>query len=280
MIRPVSRQWKSRPTVEGAGVHLRRGFGFQDPHLADPFLLFDDFRNENPEDYRAGFPWHPHRGIETVTYVLDGDVEHADSLGHQGVIGAGDVQWMTAGSGILHQEMPRGDGRGRMFGFQLWSNLPRAHKMTEPKYREVKSAEIPVVKTPSGAVVRVVAGELGDAKGPVQGVHSAPEYLDVAMPPGSAFTHGVPSDRSVFAYVFEGAASFGADAADDGTVVLFGPGSEVRATTARGPARFLLVSGKPLGEPIAWYGPIVMNTQDELRAAFAELKRGTFAKPS
>ncbi|HYE98162.1 MAG TPA: pirin family protein [Planctomycetota bacterium] len=278
MIRPVSRQWKSRPTIEGAGVHLRRGFGFQDPHLVDPFLLFDDFRNENPEDYRAGFPWHPHRGIETITYVLDGDVEHADSLGHQGVIGAGDVQWMTAGDCILHQEMPRGDRKGRMFGFQLWSNLPRASKRMEPRYREVKAAEIPVVKTASGAVVRVVAGALDGVQGPVRDVMSGPEYLDVRMPPDGTFVHDIPLERTAFAYVFEGEASFGGEPADDGTVVLFGPGTQVRATTAKRPSRFLLVSGTPLREPIAWYGPIVMNTQDELRQAFAELKAGTFAK--
>ena len=257
---------------------LRRGFGFQDPHLADPFLLFDDFRNENPEDYRAGFPWHPHRGIETITYVLDGDVEHADSLGNQGRIGAGDVQWMTAGSGIVHQEMPRGDGRGRMFGFQLWSNLPRRRKMMDPRYQEVKSGEIPVVKTPSGAVVRVVAGAIDGVEGPVRDVLSGPEYLDVSMPSDAVFTRAVPADRTVFAYVFEGAASFGGPSADDGTVVLLGPGTQARAETSKRPARFLLVSGKPLREPIAWYGPIVMNTQDELRRAFAELKAGTFVK--
>ena len=281
VVRSVKKTWKSRPTVEGAGVHLRRGFGFQDPHLVDPFLLFDDFRSENPDDYRAGFPWHPHRGMETITYVLEGDVEHGDSMGNAGVISAGDVQWMTGGSGIVHQEMPKGDRKGRMFGFQLWSNLPRARKMMDPRYQEVKASQIPSVKTASGATVRVVAGEVEGVRGPVHDVVSDPEYLDVSLPAGATFAHEVPSDHTVFAYVFEGEGYFGADrsgASGDGSVILYGPGSQVAVSTEKKPVRFLLVSGRPFGEPIAWYGPVVMNTQDELRTAFQEFQDGTFVK--
>ncbi len=281
VVRPVVKSWKSRPTLEGAGVHLRRGFGFQDPHLVDPFLLFDDFRSENPSEYRKGFPWHPHRGIETITYVLDGDVEHQDSLGNSGVISTGDVQWMTAGSGIVHQEMPQGDGKGRMFGFQLWANIPRTRKMMDPRYQEVKQGEIPTVKTASGASVRVVAGELDGVKGPVKDIVIDPEYMDVSLPAGKTFTHAVKADHTVFAYVFEGEGTFDparAEKSGDGTLVLYGSGSSVGVTTDQKPVRFLLVSGKPLREPIAWYGPIVMNTQEELRAAFEEFEKGTFVK--
>lgn len=300
VIRPIKKTWKSQPTIEGAGVHLRRGFGFQDPHLVDPFLLFDDFRSENPEDYRAGFPWHPHRGMETITYVLEGDVEHGDSLGNSGVISAGDVQWMTGGSGIVHQEMPKGDRKGRMLGFQLWSNLPKTQKMMDPRYLEVKAASIPTVKTPSGASVRLVAGQLEGVRGPVRGIVSDPEYLDVSLPAGASFSHPVPADHNVFAYVFEGEGYFdpSRDAYDreasgvnyfdlnrsctcgDGSVILYGPGNRVVVTTDKKPIRFLLVSGKPLGEPIAWYGPIVMNTRQELRTAFEEYEKGTFVKAS
>jgi redox-sensitive bicupin YhaK (pirin superfamily) len=298
LIRPIKKTWKSQATIEGAGVHLRRGFGFQDPHLVDPFLLFDDFRSENPEDYLAGFPWHPHRGIETITYVLEGDVEHGDSLGNGGVISSGDVQWMTGGSGIIHQEMPKGDRKGRMLGFQLWSNLPRKDKMMDPRYREVKAAQIPAVKTASGATVRVIAGRIDGVRGPVRDVMSDPEYLDVSLPAGKTFLHPVPKDHTVFAYVFEGEGYFdpsrdpyareasGKDyfdmdrscACGDGSMILYGPGTQVQVTTDKKPVRFLLVSGKPLGEPIAWYGPIVMNTRQELRTAFEEFEKGTFVK--
>jgi redox-sensitive bicupin YhaK (pirin superfamily) len=298
LIRPIKKTWKSQATIEGAGVHLRRGFGFQDPHLVDPFLLFDDFRSENPEDYLAGFPWHPHRGMETITYVLEGDVEHGDSLGNGGVISTGDVQWMTGGSGIIHQEMPKGDRKGRMLGFQLWSNLPRKDKMMDPRYREVKAAQIPTVKTASGATVRVIAGRIDGVQGPVRDVVSDPEYLDVSLPAGKTFLHPVPNDHTVFAYVFEGEGYFdpsrdpyareasGKDYFDmdrsctcgDGSVILYGPGTQVQVTTDKKPVRFLLVSGKPLGEPIAWYGPIVMNTRQELRTAFEEFEKGTFVK--
>jgi hypothetical protein len=280
IVRPVRKVWKSKPTMEGAGVHLRRAFGFHEMPGLDPFLLMDDFRSENPKDYQAGFPWHPHRGMETITYVLEGDVEHGDSMGNTGVISAGDVQWMTAGSGIVHQEMPQGDRKGRMFGFQLWSNLPRKDKMMDPRYQEVKQKEIPSVRTPDGATVRVVAGEVGGVRGPVRDIVSDPEYLDVSIPAGKSFSHPTKADHTVFAYVFEGEGVFdGAKGAyGDGSLVLYGPGSQIEVRTENRPVRFLLVSGKPLQEPIAWYGPIVMNTQQEIRAAFREFEEGTFVK--
>ena len=282
ILRPVAKTWKSQPTLEGAGVHLRRAFGFQEVPNLDPFLLLDAFRSENPDDYRAGFPWHPHRGIETITYMLDGEVEHGDSMGNRGLIAPGDVQWMTAGSGIIHQEMPKGDRKGQMWGFQLWSNLPRSQKMMDPRYREVKQAQIPTVKTPDGASVRVVAGEIGGVRGPVGEIVSDPEFLDVSLPAGKTFTHPVKAGHTVFAYVSEGEGFFdpaNPRAATTGdTLVLYGAGNTVMVTTDRKPARFLLVAGKPLGEPVAWRGPIVMNTQAELRTAFEEFERGTFVK--
>ena len=296
--RPVERLVTSKPTMEGAGVHLRRAFGFGDTAPFDPFLLFDDFRNERPEDYLAGFPWHPHRGIETITYVLAGTVDHQDSLGNRGTIGAGDVQWMTAGSGIVHQEMPKGDAQGRMYGFQLWANLPAALKMTEPRYQDVKGKDIPVVALEGGGKVRVVCGTFRGTKGPIEGVAADPSYWDVAVAAGARATLPAPADHHAFAYVFEGAGRFcnaaaplsvpteGAgwsdatpsELAGDRTLVLFGQGDEI--TVQAGPAgvRFLLVAGKPLREPVAWYGPIVMNTQAQLQQAFAELRNGTFLK--
>jgi redox-sensitive bicupin YhaK (pirin superfamily) len=280
IVRPVSKVWKSKPTVEGAGVHLRRAFGFPEMPGLDPFLLMDDFRSENPRDYEAGFPWHPHRGMETITYVLEGDVEHQDSMGNKGVISAGDVQWMTAGSGIVHQEMPQGDRKGKMFGFQLWSNLPRKDKMMDPRYQEVKQASIPSVKTSDGATVRVVAGEVGGVQGPVRDIVSDPEYLDVTVPAGTSFSHSTKADHTVFAYVFEGEGIFDGEKGSygDGSLVLYGPGSRIDVRTENRPVRFLLVSGKPLKEPIAWYGPIVMNTQQEIRTAFREFEEGSFVK--
>jgi redox-sensitive bicupin YhaK (pirin superfamily) len=280
IVRPVNKVWKSKPTIEGAGVHLRRAFGFHEMPGLDPFLLMDDFRSENPRDYQAGFPWHPHRGMETITYVLEGDVEHGDSLGNSGVIGAGDIQWMTAGSGIVHQEMPQGDRKGRMFGFQLWSNLPKKDKMMDPRYQEVKQKDIPSVTTPEGAVVRIVAGEVAGVRGPVKDILSDPEYLDVSIPAGKSFSHPTNADHTVFAYVFDGEGVFdGAEGAyGDGSLVLYGPGSQIEVRTGNRPVRFLLVSGKPLKEPIAWYGPIVMNTQQEIRTAFREFEEGTFVK--
>ncbi len=283
-VRRIKRQWQSQPTVEGAGVHLYRAFGFREVPAIDPFLLLDDFHSENPAEYRQGFPWHPHRGIETITYVLDGDVEHGDSMGNQGLISGGDVQWMTAGSGIIHQEMPQGDGRGRLRGFQLWANLPARDKMMDPRYREVRQADIPAVKTADGATVKVVAGEVAGVRGPVQEIVTDPRYLDVSVPAGKIFTLPIPREHTAFAYVFEGEGSFDATsgtapAAAEGSFILYARGGDaVRVRTESRAVRFLLVSGRPIGEPVAWYGPIVMNTQEELRIAFAEYEQGTFVK--
>jgi len=299
-VRPVKRVVKAKPTLEGAGVHLRRAFGFGNTSDFDPFLLLDDFRNERPEDYLAGFPWHPHRGIETITYVLAGSVEHGDSMGNSGTIASGDVQWMTAGSGIIHQEMPKGDGDGRMHGFQLWANLPAALKMTAPRYQEVKAADIPVVRDDDGTEVRVVCGRFGGSSGPVDEVAIEPTYLDVSIPAGKRKTLPVETTRNAFAYVFAGSGKIcnasgplavptepagWADTkppadADNRSLVLFDRGDEITVQAHDGGLRFLLVSGRPLGEPVAWYGPIVMNTQEQLRQAFAELEQGTFLKPS
>jgi redox-sensitive bicupin YhaK (pirin superfamily) len=298
-IRPIKRLVKAKPTIEGAGVRLRRAFGFGNTSDFDPFLLLDDFRNERPEDYLAGFPWHPHRGIETITYVLAGTVEHGDSMGNQGVIGSGDVQWMTAGSGIVHQEMPKGDRDGRMHGFQLWANLPSSLKMTAPRYQEVKAADIPVVTDDDGTRVRVVCGSLWGTTGPVDEVAIDPVYLDVEVPAGKKKMLPVETTRNAFAYVFRGAGKFcnasrpldvptegvgWSDTtppahADDRSLVLFDRGDEVSVEAGGEGLRFLLVSGMPLAEPVAWYGPIVMNTQDQLRQAFEELEQGTFLEP-
>ncbi len=297
-IRPVKKLVKSKPTIEGAGVHLRRAFGFGSTSDFDPFLLLDDFRSERPQDYLAGFPWHPHRGIETITYVLTGTVEHGDSMGNSGAIGAGDVQWMTAGSGIIHQEMPKGDQSGRMHGFQLWANLPSSLKMTTPRYQEVKSGDIPVVTDDDGTRVRVVCGSFWGKSGPIDEVAADPIYLDVSIPSGKRKTLPVETTRHAFAYVFEGAGKFcnasgplevptegvgwsdttPPTAAENRTLVLFDRGDELTVQAGEEGIRFLLVSGEPLEEPVAWYGPIVMNTQEQLRQAFEELKRGTFLK--
>jgi hypothetical protein len=297
-IRKIVKMIKSKPTMEGAGVHLRRAFGFGATEMFDPFLLMDDFRGDNPADYIKGFPWHPHRGIETITYMTAGEVEHADSMGNKGVIGPGDVQWMTAGSGIIHQEMPVAPPDGRMYGFQLWANLPRTQKMMDPRYREVKSSEIPLVKLENGAEIRLVSGTVNGVRGPVRDVVIEPEYLDVSLPANSSYTHPTQPGHTVFAYVFEGKARFcqEQDAFDydaegenyfdlqrdpylgNHSLVVFGDGDEVRVTTAAEGVRFLLISGKPLREPVAWYGPIVMNTEEELRVAFREYQDGTFIK--
>ncbi len=301
-IRPIKRIVQSQPTIEGAGVRLRRAFGFGDTGDFDPFLLLDDFRNENPEDYLAGFPWHPHRGIETITYVLSGSVQHGDSLGNRGTLGDGDVQWMTAGSGILHQEMPRGDARGRMHGFQLWANLPRDLKMTDPRYQDILARDIPEVVDDDGTRVRVVCGEFWGKRGPVEGVAADPRYLDVWVPPRVRKTLAVESSRHAFAYVFEGSGTFrdasaprgvlteqvgeGVGASDalvreltgNRSLVLFDWGDEIAVQAGEEGIRFLLVSGRPLEEPVAWQGPIVMNTREELRRAYAELQDGTFIK--
>ena len=292
-IRPVKRVIESQPTLEGAGVHLRRAFGFGNTTDFDPFLLLDDFRNDNPREYQAGFPWHPHRGIETITYVLAGDVEHADSMGNRGSIGAGDVQWMTAGRGIIHQEMPKGDSQGRMHGFQLWANLPASLKMTAPRYQEVKAPEIPVITDNDGTEVRIVCGSFWGAKGPVDGIAAEPTYLDISIPAGKKKTLPVETSRHVFAYAFVGDGKFAnasepqsvrTDVIGSGTqvenrnLVLFDTGDELSVQAGEQGFRFLLVSGQPLQEPVAWRGPIVMNTQDQLRQAFQQLQEGTFLK--
>jgi redox-sensitive bicupin YhaK (pirin superfamily) len=298
-IRPVKQIIQSKPTMEGAGVKLRRAFGFGNTAEFDPFLLLDDFRNDRPDDYRAGFPWHPHRGIETITYVLAGTVEHRDSLGNTGALGAGDVQWMTAGRGILHQEMPEGDAKGRMHGFQLWANLPSSLKMAAPRYQDVKGGEIPEIVDDDGTRVRVVCGDFWGKRGPVEGVAADPRYLDVWVPPGRRKTLPAEIERHAFAYVFEGAGSFRSasqpfgvltekeidgketlirESTGNRSLVLFDSGDEVTVQAGEEGIRFLLVSGKPIREPVAWYGPIVMNTQAELNQAVSELRAGTFIK--
>ena len=280
-LRPVKAVYPAQPTLEGAGVHLKRAFGSHQVPQFDPFLMLDDFRSDEPEHFRKGFPWHPHRGIETVTYLLRGDVEHADSLGNSGVIGSGCAQWMTAGSGIIHQEMPLGDELGVIEGFQLWVNLPAAVKMMEPRYQGVSADEIPLVLAPGGAAIRVIAGAVDGVWGPVTDIVTDPEYLDVTVPPESRFEHPIPSDHNAFAYVFAGSGCFSGDSdadacVSDGSVALFGDGDSIAVTTGAQPVRFLLCSGLPLREPVAWGGPIVMNTQEELRQAFHELDSGTF----
>lgn len=297
-IRPVKRIIESQPTLEGAGVHLRRAFGFGDTDEYDPFLLLDDFRNENPRDYMAGFPWHPHRGIETITYVLSGTVDHQDSLGNKGSLGAGDVQWMTAGRGILHQEMPQGNPQGQMHGFQLWANLPSSLKMSSPRYQDVQSKEIPEITDDDGTHVRVICGSFWGKSGPVDGIAADPRYLDVSVPPGKRKVLPVEASRHAFAYIFEGSGSFrdasqpfGVLTEKEGPVetfvrettgnrslVLFDSGDEVTVQAGDEGIRFLLVSGRPIKEPVAWYGPIVMNTREELQQAINELNEGTFIK--
>ena len=278
--RKVQRHTQSQPTTEGAGVYLHRALGFNEVPFFDPFLLLDDFRADDPDRYLAGFPWHPHRGIETITYVLEGEVEHGDSLGNQGVIGPGDVQWMTAGSGIIHQEMPQGDLEGRMYGFQLWANLPAASKMMAPRYRDIKAAQIPEAILPGGVRVKVICGRVGDTVGPVRDIVTAPEYLDVSIPAGSLFSHPVTPGHTLFAYVIGGVGRFGATAtmAKNRDLLLFDDGDHLQVHTDSEEVRFLLISGLPLAEPVAWRGPIVMNTREELAIAFQEYRDGTFIK--
>ncbi len=297
-IRPVKRIVQAQPTLEGAGVRLQRAFGFGNTGDFDPFLLLDDFRNDNPDDYRAGFPWHPHRGIETITYVLAGSVEHRDSLGNLGTLGDGDVQWMTSGSGILHQEMPQGDPKGRMHGFQLWANLPAALKMSAPRYQDVQARDIPEVVDDDGTRVRVICGSFWGQSGPVDGVAADPRYLDVSVPPGITRRLPVESPRHAFAYVFAGTGNFhdastprpvvteqvggvetpGTEPVGNRALVLFDGGDEITVRAGDEGIRFLLVSGMPIQEPVAWHGPIVMNTQEELQRAFTELRDGNFIK--
>ena len=300
-LRPVRDVRQSVPTMEGAGVALRRAFGFGNTSDFDPFLLLDDFRNDNPDAYLAGFPWHPHRGIETITYVLAGTVEHGDSLGNRGHMGAGDVQWMTAGSGILHQEMPKGDPQGRMHGFQLWANLPSSLKMTAPRYQDIEGKDITEVVDDDGTVVKIIIGKFWGRKGPVDGIAAEPLYLDVAVPAGVKKTLPVDTRANAFAYVFQGSGRFRDASAPEGvrvekeyrgqelnirdlsgnrTLVRFGSGDEVTVQAGPEGVRFLLVAGRPLKEPVAWHGPIVMNTRDELVQAMRELQNGTFIKAS
>jgi redox-sensitive bicupin YhaK (pirin superfamily) len=297
-IRPVRKILESQPTTEGAGVKLRRAFGFGNTDETDPFLLFDDFRNERPADYIAGFPWHPHRGIETITYVLSGTVTHADSLGNAGSLGAGDVQWMTAGRGILHQEMPQGDERGRMHGFQLWANLPASLKMTSPRYQDVQAKDVTEITDDDGTKVRVIIGDFWGKRGPVEGIAADPQYLDVWVPPGQRKALPVDTRRNAFAYVFEGNGEFrdasppmgvltdepgpvekvARQSAGNRSLVMFDRGDVVVVRAGEQGIRFLLCSGRPLEEPVAWYGPIVMNTNAELQTAIRELRDGTFIK--
>lgn len=297
-VRSVKKVWTSKPTIEGAGVHLKRAFGYYQVPELDPFLLLDDFRSENPDHYLKGFPWHPHRGIETITYVLRGEVEHGDSMGNSGLIGSGDVQWMTAGSGIIHQEMPKGDKKKVLSGFQLWANLPAFHKMINPRYRDVKNLQVPEVTLKNGASVKVICGKVEGVQGPVRDIVTDPEYLDITLPSGAMFAHPADRERNAFAYVIEGEGYFdqerdsyrrevvGANYFDlkrscicgQQTMILYGEGDVISVSAKKKGLRFLFGSGKPLGEPVAWYGPIVMNTQEELKTAFQEYENGTFVK--
>ncbi len=296
--RKIRKVLKSKPTIEGAGVHLKRAFGFSQVPIFDPFLLLDDFRSGNPEHYIKGFPWHPHRGIETITYVLRGDVEHGDSMGNKGLISSGDIQWMTAGSGIIHQEMPKGDQDGLMWGFQLWANLPASHKMMDPRYWDVKSEQIPELVLENGTTIRIICGKVDNKQGAVRDIVTDPEYLDITVPARSEFIHPTRQEHTVFAHIIEGKGYFcreenpfsyeakGVNYFDiqrdpfvgNETIMFFDDGDRVLVSTQGEPFRFLLISGKPIGEPIAWYGPIVMNTQEELRIAFEEYHKGIFIK--
>jgi redox-sensitive bicupin YhaK (pirin superfamily) len=265
--RPVKKTLHAKPTLEGAGVHLNRVFGYHEAPAFDPFLLLDDFRSADPEKYLPGFPWHPHRGIETITYMIEGSVEHGDSLGNKGLISAGDVQWMTAGSGIIHQEMPKGDDSGRMGGFQLWANLPASQKMMAPRYRDVTAAQIPEVTLEDGVKIRIICGKVGKTQGPVRDIVIEPEYLDITVPAGAEYLHPAGPGHTVFTYGL-----------GDNTLNLYGQGDHVRLAAGKSDLRVLLMAGKPIGEPVAWYGPIVMNTEEELKTAFEEYRNGTFIK--
>jgi quercetin 2,3-dioxygenase len=299
-LRSVQSEVLARPTIEGAGVHLHRAFGFGEPEKFDPFLLFDDFRNDDPEAYKRGFPWHPHRGIETITYVLAGEVEHTDSLGNQGILGPGSVQWMTAGSGIMHQEMPRGNSAGQMHGFQLWANLPSTLKMIAPRYQDVAGQDIPEITDDDGTHVRVIVGSFWGKSGPVDGIAAEPMYLDVSVPANTRKSLPVDTYANAFAYIFEGSGRFVnasaptgvllekeileqdvnvRDLSGDRTLVQFGTGDEVTVHAGPDGIRFLLISGAPIQEPVAWHGPIVMNTKEQIRQAIADLRNDTFIRP-
>lgn len=280
-IRKIATSLISVPTIEGAGVHLKRAFGYHQAPQFDPFLMLDDFHTSNPDEYLAGFPWHPHRGIETITYILEGLVEHGDSMGNKGVIAAGDVQWMTAGSGIIHQEMPKESPSGTMWGFQLWANLPAAQKMMAPRYRDVKAADIPEIRQDDGVTIKIVAGTVGSIQGPVRDIVIEPELLDMSIAAGTTYSHNIPEGHTAFVYILAGEGMFDetSEVHRPETVLLFErTGSRVRVETKESPIRFLFVAGKPLGEPVAWRGPIVMNTRAELDTAFEEYKNGTFIK--
>ena len=280
-IRKIKALYNSSPVIEGAGVHLNRVFGHHQAPDLDPFLLLDDFHSNEPDTYEKGFPWHPHRGIETISYILEGEVDHGDSMGNSGTISSGDVQWMTAGSGIVHQEMPRGDSRNRLWGFQLWANLPAAHKMMNPRYQEIKAAQIPEIRLESGAAIRIICGRVNDVKGPVTGIVIDPRYLDVTVPARTIFTLDTPAGHTVLAYIINGSARFNPDAAESAgieTLVLYEDGDAVGIITSEQDARFLLISGRPINEPVSWQGPIVMNTDEEVQAAFTEYRNGTFLK--
>ena len=298
-FRPVLSESKAIPTLEGAGVHLHRVFGFSDENLCDPFLMMDDFRNDDPAKYKDGFPWHPHRGIETITYVLEGQVEHSDSLGNRGILGAGSVQWMTAGSGIMHQEMPQGNSSGQMHGFQLWANLPASLKMTTPRYQDIQSSDIPDIIDDDGTWTKIITGNFQGKAGPVDGIAADPLYLDVSVPPNTTKVLPVDTYSRTFAYIFAGSGTFRDASAPVGvqvekafygnelnirdlsgnrTMVLFDTGDEIRVQSGPEGVRFLLVSGKPIQEPVAWHGPIVMNTRAELVQAVRDLQQGTFIK--
>jgi redox-sensitive bicupin YhaK (pirin superfamily) len=296
--RRIRKVRKSMPTIEGAGVHLKRAFGFQHVPEFDPFLLFDEFHSEKPEEYSMGFPWHPHRGIETITYVLQGEIRHEDSLGNKGMIQPGEVQWMTAGKGIIHQEMPKGDEDGTLWGFQLWANLPASHKVMEPRYQEIKSSRVPELFMGKGLKVRIICGEVNGVEGPVREIVTDPEYLDVTVPADEKFSHITIPGYTVFVYVIEGSGHFdkekdpcafeveGGRYLDPAegcvigpeTLVLYGDGDSIEVAAGDKGVRFLLISGKPIGEPVAWYGPVVMNTKEELRKAFEEYRQGSFTR--
>lgn len=296
--RKIRKVFKSKPVIEGAGVHLKRAFGFSEAPLFDPFLLFDDFRSHTPEHYLNGFPWHPHRGIETITYVLQGDVKHGDSMGNKGDITSGDVQWMTAGSGVIHQEMPKGDSEGRMEGFQLWANLPAANKMMAPRYQDVQESQVSKITLDNGVYIKIICGQVNGISGPVRDIVIDPEYLDITVPPETTYRHPTKIGHTVLAYVVEGEGYFCSGekpfsftteevnylnmqnqaVADNTTLVLFEDGDHIYINTGKSPIRFLFISGKPIGEPVAWHGPIVMNTQEELQTAFEEYEKGTFIK--
>ncbi|HKK86109.1 MAG TPA: pirin family protein [Roseovarius sp.] len=298
-FRPVAATSTAQPTMEGAGVHLHRVFGFEDPSLTDPFLMMDDFRNDDPRLFSKGFPWHPHRGIETITYVLEGEVEHADSLGNRGLLGPGSVQWMTAGSGIVHQEMPSGDAQGRMHGFQLWANLPKSLKMTDPRYQDITQGDIPIEGDEDGTTVKVIIGSFWGKTGPVDGIAANPMLLDISIPAGRRKTFPVDTRANALAYVFAGSGRFRDASAPMGikvekeyrgeelnirdlsgnrTLIRFGEGDEITVEAGDEGLRFLLMTGRPIQEPVAWHGPIVMNTQDELQQAFRDLRNGSFIK--